>query len=315
MSRAITPAYIVTIDSVTLTRNDGAVVTAIATPEIIDFTQLDRYAEMWGSSAIPTGTYVSATITFDYTNAFIATMVNGQPQKATVLDYYDETAPTTYAITVDFDPANQPNITPTYASTSAVRLALDFDLAASGSVAPTSSHADGAGATVCDRDHFARRYQAHARAGTLDQLEHRSGYLYGVRAPVLRRGEQHRDPHAVQPAEHGLDGQRQHLCGLRPVCRPTRCCRPALRSAPPWTTFQPDYNPANSAYAGKFNMVYVVGASSLEDQYTDGLSGDVIARTGNTLTLLGSTLILNTANTLFLQCRDRPQCGWAPAPS
>ena len=64
-----------------------------------------------------------------------------------------------------------------------------------------------------------------------------------------------------------------------------------------WTTFQPDYNPANGAYAGKFNMVYVVGASSLEDQYTNGLSGDVIARTGNTLTLLGSTLIYNTANT------------------
>ena len=80
-------AYIVTIDSVTLTRSDGAVVTAIATPEIIDFTQLDRYAEMWGSSAIPTGTYVSATITFDYTNAFIAAQVNGQPQKATILDY------------------------------------------------------------------------------------------------------------------------------------------------------------------------------------------------------------------------------------
>ena len=64
-----------------------------------------------------------------------------------------------------------------------------------------------------------------------------------------------------------------------------------------WTTFQPDYNPANAAYAGKFNMVYVVGASTLEDQYTEGLSGDVIARTGDTLTVLGSTLILNTNNT------------------
>ncbi len=63
-----------------------------------------------------------------------------------------------------------------------------------------------------------------------------------------------------------------------------------------FTTFEPDYNPANQAYAGKFNLLYVIGASSLEDQYTEGLSGDVIARDGNTLTLLGSTLFLNTAN-------------------
>ena len=64
-----------------------------------------------------------------------------------------------------------------------------------------------------------------------------------------------------------------------------------------FTTFQTDYNAANGAYAGKFNLVYVIGASSLEDQYTEGLSGDVIARSGNTLTLRGSTLFLNTANT------------------
>jgi hypothetical protein len=64
-----------------------------------------------------------------------------------------------------------------------------------------------------------------------------------------------------------------------------------------FTTFEPDVNPANGAAAGTFSLVYVVGASTLEDQYTEGLSGDVIARTGNTLTLLGSTLFLNTANT------------------
>ena len=109
-------------------------VTAVATPEIIDFAQLGRIYEMWGSSAIPTGTYVSATITLDYTNAYIAAQINGLPQKADVFDYGTRAPATTYAITVDFDPANQPTITPTYASTSAVRLALDFDLAASGSV-------------------------------------------------------------------------------------------------------------------------------------------------------------------------------------
>ena len=112
-------SYVVTIDSVTLTRNDGAVVTAIATPEIVDFTQLSNIAEMWGSAAIPTGTYVSATITLDYTNALIYVMVNGLPQKATIWTTRLEAARPPMRVTVDFDPANQPTVTATYASTSA----------------------------------------------------------------------------------------------------------------------------------------------------------------------------------------------------
>ena len=66
-----------------------------------------------------------------------------------------------------------------------------------------------------------------------------------------------------------------------------------------YTTFQPtvNSNPSPPSTAGKFNLVYVVGASSLEDYYTEGLSGEVIKRAGDTVTLLGSTLFLNTANT------------------
>ena len=45
--------------------------------------------------------------------------------------------------------------------------------------------------------------------------------------------------------------------------------------------------------AGKFNSTFVVAGSTLEDFYTQGLEGDVIARSGNTLTLRGSTLQLN----------------------
>jgi hypothetical protein len=46
-------------------------------------------------------------------------------------------------------------------------------------------------------------------------------------------------------------------------------------------------------------LVYAVAGSTLEDVYTEGISGDVIARDGNTLTLLGATLILNTADEFF----------------
>jgi hypothetical protein len=288
-------AYIITIDSVTLTRNDGAVVTAIATPEIIDFTQLDRYNEMWGSSAVPTGTYVSATITFDYTNAYIATQVNGLPQKATILDFATRKAPTTYAITVDFDPANQPTITPTYASTSAVRLAIDLDLAASGSVVtgspPTVNVRPFVTATLLPADTKLTRVRGPLINSSLGV----GTYTVYVR-PFYDE--------ANNIGTLTLFGQPNTVYTVNGI---TYVGAPGLNAlsilsagstiAAAWTTFQPDYNAANGAHAGKFNMVYVVGASTLEDQYTNGLTGDVIARTGNTLTVLGSTLILNTANT------------------
>jgi hypothetical protein len=66
----------------------------------------------------------------------------------------------------------------------------------------------------------------------------------------------------------------------------------------------PDYNTANAAYAGTFYLTYVIGASSLEDVYTEGISGDVIARNGDTLVLRGSTLQLNTANTSYYEAAD-----------
>ena len=85
-----------------------------------------------------------------------------------------------------------------------------------------------------------------------------------------------------------------------------------------YTTFQTDYNPTNGATAGRFNLVYVVAGSTLEDYYTEGISGDVIARDGNTVTLLGATLFLNTADEFFFcgvvdvnsLCRGLPRCCW-----
>ena len=289
-------SYVVVLDSVTLTRNDGAVVTAIATPEVVNFAQLNNIAEMWGSGSIPTGTYVSATITLDYTNAAITVMVNGVPQLATVQDYTTHATPTTYAVTVTFDPDHQPTITSTYASTSAIRLALDFDLAASGTVDLSSNPA-----IVYVRPFFS--------AGTLPA----DNKLIRVRGPLINSST---DVQTYTNYVRPFYDEANNIGSLTLFSQPTTVYTinghtyvgPAgldalsvlsagITITAGFTTFQTDYNPANGAYAGKFNLVYVIGASSLEDEYTEGLSGDVIARSGNTLTLLGSTLFLNTANT------------------
>jgi hypothetical protein len=289
-------SYIVTIDSITLTRNDGAVVTSVATPEIVDFTQVHNIAEMWGSGAIPTGIYVSATITLDYTNAAISVMVDGVPKAATVLDFTTGATPTTYAVTVNFDPQNQPNITPTYASTSASLIDIDFDLAASGRV----SLATATPAVLVRPFLTVGRLPADTK-------------LTRVRGPLINSSQ---DVSTYTVYIRPFYDEANNIGSLTLFSQPstvytingnTYVGAPGLAHlgvlsagstmTAGFTTFVPDYNSLNGAYAGKFNLAYVIGASSLEDQYTEGLSGDVIARSGNTLTLLGSTLFLNTADT------------------
>ena len=47
-------SYIVNIDSITLTRADGGSYPVLGTPETVDLTKLNNYAELWGSGTIGT---------------------------------------------------------------------------------------------------------------------------------------------------------------------------------------------------------------------------------------------------------------------
>ena len=301
-------AYIVTIDSITLTRSDNVAVTAVSTPEVVDLTQIHNIAEMWSSGAVPDGTYVSATITLDYTNAVIAVMQNGVPVTATVDDYTTKTTcadsgPCTYAITVNFDPLTQPTITPTFASTSAALMNVDFDLAASGTVDMST-----AVPTV-----YVRPYMTIGHLPADTKLIRVRGPLANSSVDVntytvyirpfydeannigqLTLFSQPNTVYTLNGATYvGSDGL-SHLSVLSAGSTITAG----------YTTFQPDYNPLNGAYAGRFNLQYVVAGSTLEDIYTNGITGDVIARTGDTLTLRGSTLIVTTDDTFQYSVDD-----------
>jgi hypothetical protein len=301
-------SYIVTIDSITLTRSDNVGVTAVSTPEVVDLTQIHNIAEMWSSGAVPDGTYVAATITLDYTNAVIAVMKNGVPVTATVLDSGTKTScvnggPCTYAVTVNFDPATQPTITPTFASTSAAVMNVDFDLAASGTVDMST-----ATPTV-----YVRPFMTigHLPADTK---------LIRVRGPLANSStDVNTYTVFIRPFYDEANNIGQLTLFSQPSTVYTLNGQTYLGSAglsalsvlsagstmtAGYTTFQPDYNPLNGAYAGRFNLQYVVAGSTLEDIYTNGISGDVIARTGDTLTVRGATLIVTTDDTFEYSVDD-----------
>ena len=300
-------SYIVTIDSIVLNRSDGQQFEALATPEIVDFAQLKNVSELWGTATIPTGTYVSALITVDYTSAVISVMVNGVPTLATVQNTAGATNTpatataaavsnvTTFEVAVAFDPANPLVITPTYATTSAVPLALDLDLAASGYV-----NLNGGAPIAVVNPYF-----------TASVLPPNTN-LIRVRGPMINtnvslgtytvylRPFYDEDNNLGSLSLFNTANTIYTINGV-PYVGAAGITALAQLSAgstvtAAYTTFTPDYNAANGAYAGTFYPVYVIAGSTLEDIYTEGIVGDVIARNGNTLTLRGSTLILNTAD-------------------
>src|ERR1019366_7640649 len=287
-------SYIVNIDSITLTRSDGVVVTALATVETVDFAKLNNIAELWGTATIPIGTYKSASIVLDYTGAVISVMVNGKPVQATVVDSTGA-AVTTQTINVNLDvtdaAADQLTIASTYATTAAQRLAVDFNLAAStasinlATSPPTVVVKPYLTAAIAPADNKPIRIRgplinSNVPLGTYtvyvrpfyDEVDNLGTLSIFTNADTIFTT----NGTATQGAA-GLTQLSQSSAGSTVTAA--------------YTTYQPTATP--TATAGIFTALYVIAGSTLEDVYTQGLEGDVIARNGNTLTLQGSTLFLN----------------------
>ncbi len=292
-------SYIVNVDSITLTRSDGAVVTALATVETVDFTKLSNYAELWGTATIPIGSYVSASIVLDYTptnGANISVMVNGLPQQATVVDSTG-LAVTTETINVILDPANPLVIAPTFATTAAQRLALDFNLAASTSsinyatspatvtikpyltaaIAPPDNKMIRVRGPLINSSVDLGTYTVYVRPFFDEQNSLGSLTMFTTPSTVYTVNG------VVSTGATGISQLSQSSAGTTVTAA--------------FTTYTPTATP--SATAAKYYANFVVAGSTLEDVYTQGLEGDVVARNGNTLTLRGSTLQLNDGISVY----------------
>ena len=122
-------SYIVNIDSITLTRNDGIVIEPLVEPQQVDLTKLHDLGELLGASAFPVGTYTSLTLFIDYSLPYIAVDVNGTPTSVVPVNPAGTTM-TSFSIVVTFDPQNPLVIN----NQQGTRLALNFDLSAFNSV-------------------------------------------------------------------------------------------------------------------------------------------------------------------------------------
>ena len=297
-------SYIVNVNSLSLTGTANGAITAFApqNAEIVDFTKLNNVSELISSASIPNDTYTAASIVLDYTNANISVMVNGVPTRANVVDTTGAKV-TTQTINITFDANNRPVIQPTYGSSSAVRMAINFDLAASNVVNTATSPP-----TVTIKPFMTMAVSApdtkpvRVRGPLINSSIGAGTYTVEVRplfdeANSLGSLSIFNDPNATVYTINGttyVGSQGQGCtgstnCGLSVLSQTS--AGSTMTAA--YTTYQPTPTLNASVTAGKFNSIYVVAGSTLEDFYTWGLEGDVIARSGNTLTVRGATLQFN----------------------
>jgi hypothetical protein len=309
-------SYIVNVNSVQLTgnANGGINVFAPANAEIVDLTKLNNISELISSASIPNDTYTAASIVLDYTNANISVMVNGVPTKAKVVDTTgaDVTSSsaghTIQTINITFDANNRPVIQPTYGSSSAVRMAINFDLAASNVVNTATSPP-----TVTIKPFMTMATSApdtkpvRVRGPLINSSIGAGTYTVEVRplfdeANSLGSLSIFNDPNATVYTINGktyVGSQDQGLSVLSQTSAGS-----TMTAA--YTTYQPTPTLNASVTAGKFNSTYVIAGSTLEDFYTWGLEGDVIARSGNTLTVRGATLQFNNGVLPYITYIDTP---------
>lgn len=121
--------YSVGVKSLTLTRDDGAVVSVLANSATVDFTQYTEMTEFFTVATLPSGRYVKATMTLDYSSASIQVEKGGVATDAVARDSGGN-AISTLDVNVTLSNADSLVIAPGVPS----HLALDFDLASSNSV-------------------------------------------------------------------------------------------------------------------------------------------------------------------------------------
>jgi hypothetical protein len=136
-------SYRLFIDAITLNRSDGFVASLLSYPKQVDLASLYDHTELLAAPAVPTGTYVSVSITFDYgannyqpdinvnNNAISAPVSYVGTSTATTLPYLQNLSNVTIGgysvtVTVTFDPSNQLVIN----NSQSTRLDFDVDLEA-----------------------------------------------------------------------------------------------------------------------------------------------------------------------------------------
>jgi hypothetical protein len=270
-------AYIVAVDDITLTRNDGTLVEPLATPETVDLAKVTSLSELVEGPAVPSGTYLSATLTLDYTSASIWINSGGQAVPVTALDPSGDVM-TTASLTITFDPANPLVIN----ISQSVRMNVDIDLAASNTINTSASTVTVQPFVVISPAPVDATVM-RARGLYVTEQTVPSGFIMNIR------------PFYDLVSALGaltVNTNAQTYYNLNGVTYTGAAGLAAVATLMESTTLAVYGTLDNlSGITPTFNATAVYGGTSLESELAEYVTGTVSERTGDTLVVRGATLL------------------------
>lgn len=266
-------SYQVNLVSLQLQKADGTMVETLPATTAVDFAQLIDLSEVLSARQIPPGDYVAAQVTVDYTNASI--MIDDGSGNAVAVKPVDATGAALgqLQLMVQLDNKNQLQINAAKTS----RIAFDFNLLASNMVdltAKTVTVSPVLTASVVPVDNKQVRVRGEITA--VDTAN--SDYTVQV-DPFHDRNDDRLSPltvHVTGTTTFEINGTP--LAGAAGLAQ--------LATLPSGTTAVAFGS--IDATALSFTASNVLAGSSVEGGGLDHLSGTVIARTGNSLTVHGA---------------------------
>jgi hypothetical protein len=279
-------SYSVDVVSLTLKKANGSVVETLPVTPRVDFADLVDLKEFVTAATIPNGSYVQGTMRLDFTNADIVVDVGGVPTHAVAVDA-SGTPLTAVDLDIQLDNRRQLTIAPGKPAL----LELDFDLAASNSVDLTKTPVQVmvkpfivASVDVADTR------EARLR-GPLVSVDTAAGnYKIDLRPFNLasaRLGEV--TVHTTSTTEFEVDGTT--YTGAAGVTAMAALAAGAPTAA--YGTLNVDQR--------SFTAKRVHAGTSVASAQFDAIEGNVIARTGDQLTVRGVTLVRRSGGVSFIR--------------
>jgi hypothetical protein len=293
-------SYTVDVLSLTLTKANGAEVSALPLETRIDFSQYTDMTEFLTAATVPSGVYVAATMTLDYTNADIwVEDENGDPVQVAAIQDGDGNPLTTLTATVNLEDRSRLVIAPGVP----VHLALDFNLEATNKVT-----FDDAGIPTVTVDPFIvadvnrSDYKLHRVRGLLNDVSADQGsftvYLRPFYCALTGRDNRFGQLTVTTGDTTTFDIDGQQYTGQEGLTAMAALTQMTAVVAVGDLQFNPLRFEAREVYAG----------SSVPGGTLDVVSGSVVGRQGDTLTVKGATLI-RTDGTIFFNDQATIQVG------
>jgi len=297
--------YVVTVNSIKLKKADGAVVETLPQATQIDFAQLVDLSEVLSVGQIPSGDYVAASITVDYTGATL--IVDDGTADGLAVSPVDANGTAVTQLTLDVQLDNKNHLVITQGRIS--RLALDFNLLASNTVNTATAKVTVQPfvvASVMPADN--KQIRVRGSLSSVDAAN--SDYVvnvlpfHAISTTMMTSGEM------TATGGMGMGG----MGGMESMGTMPMTTSSTMNQVTVHTTAQTTYEINGTAFKGAagltalaalpmgtmtaafgslqtsdmtFTAANVLAGTSLENKSVDRLIGDVIARSGNTFTVRG----------------------------